>query len=412
MLNPIKRLSPLLLLIFIDSFSYFVVIPVLLQLFFNNSYGLISPHTNLATRDFLTGFTIALSTLASLIAAPIIGSLSDKYGRKKTLLLCLLSVSLGFLLPVLGIWQKNLSLILIGRFMAGVGSASQPVAQAAVADLYGKQSKEKAFALSLIALMMTLPIILGPLAGGYLSDSNLFSWFNVTTPYLCAFVLSFLNLFLMLFFFRETLRSPTQAPMLSLWRLALDLKKVIKTYQIGSLLFLFFSLELAWSQYYQSIALYLSQEVNYSAQSISLFYTYMGLLMCFGLLIIYPVLIRFFSLKTLIRSGIILIFLGLLGCAVMGTTQAQWIFIPLVSIFTGITYVSLVTLISNQIPEGHQGWIMGYISTTLFLAWMLTGFDSGLLISIHPQLPLYLSVIFLFLGFFSFLRKSHRVANS
>ena len=125
--NHFLRLFPLLLLIFIDSFSYFVVIPVLLQLFFHNHFGLLAANVTQTTRDTLTGITISLSPLAALFAAPIVGALSDKYGRKKTLIGCVLAVSVGFLLPILGILQKNLYLILAGRLMAGVCRAGPTV---------------------------------------------------------------------------------------------------------------------------------------------------------------------------------------------------------------------------------------------------------------------------------------------
>src|SRR3990167_7430536 len=135
MLKHFRRLFPLLLLIFIDSFSYFVVIPVLFELFFSAHYGILPKSTTLATRDFLTGFTICLSTVAALIASPFVWNLSDKYGRKKTLLICLVTIISGFLLPIIGIVKKSLLLILLGRTLSGIGSSSQPVAQAAVADL-------------------------------------------------------------------------------------------------------------------------------------------------------------------------------------------------------------------------------------------------------------------------------------
>ncbi len=386
----LKRLLPLLLLIFLDSFSYFVVIPVLLKLFYHNQYGLLPNDTSQTIRNTLTGFTIALSTFAALIAAPLIGNLSDKFGRKKVLLICLAGVVLGFLLPIIGITQKNIYLLLLGRFIGGVGSASQPIAQAAVADLC--EGKEKAFFLSLIALMMTLPIILGPLAGGYLSDSNLVSWFNVTTPYWFAFIISLLIFILIKFFFKETMARQSHAPILSIKEVILSAGSTAKKYHIGSLLLILFSLELGWSQYYQSIALYLSQEFHYSAQYVSLFYAYTGILMSLALMILYPILIRYFAVKNILYYSIILVLMGLIGCSILYTDTVQWIFVPLVAIFTGTAYVSLLALISNQVPTSNQGWVMGFSSTVLFSAWMITGFMSGGLISLNPKLPLYISV--------------------
>ena len=88
--------------------------------------------------------------------------------------------------------------------------------------------------------MMTLPIILGPLAGGYLSDNQLVSWFNPTVPYWCAVSISVLSFFLILFFFQETLAAEMRTQMLSVRELVLGLARAIKSYHIGILLLIFF----------------------------------------------------------------------------------------------------------------------------------------------------------------------------
>ncbi|OGT44392.1 MAG: hypothetical protein A3F13_01785 [Gammaproteobacteria bacterium RIFCSPHIGHO2_12_FULL_40_19] len=402
MLKHFRRLFPLLLLIFIDSFSYFVVIPVLLELFFNAHYGLLPNRTSLATRDFLTGFTISLSTIAALIAAPFVGSFSDKYGRKKTLLFCLVAMTLGFLLPIIGILKKNLLLVLLGRLLSGIGSSSQPVAQAAVADLC--QQDEKALFLSFIALMMTLPIMLGPLAGGYLSDNHLVSWFNATTPYCLAVIISIISFIIILFYFKETIGTEMRTQMLSMREIIFGLKKAIKTYRIGGLLLIFFCLELGWSQYYQTIALFLTQQCQYSVQQISLFNAYMGIFMSLGLLCLYPVLIKYFNVKKIMRTSVFWVLFALLACALL--PKYQWFFVWVVAIFTGTAYVSLLTMISNQVAKQHQGWIMGYLSTVLFSAWMITGLNGGWLIAVHPTLPLWIAAGALLIGWGASLKRS------
>ncbi len=403
MLNHFRRLFPLLLLIFLDSFSYFVVIPVLLQLYFNNHYGLLPADTSLHMRNFLTGFTICLSTFAALVAAPFIGSASDKYGRKKTLLICTVGTAIGFLLPIFGIKWHSLTLVLLGRLIAGVGSASQPIGQAAVADLCEGQERAQFF--SWIAFSMTLPLILGPFVGGYLSNDSLVSWFTITTPYWCAFILSVLCLLLIAFGFRETMSQGMRAQMLSVRDVIVGLPKAIKGYQIGILLLIFFCLEVGWSQYYQSIFLYLSETFHYSTQHVSLFITYMGVLMCFGLLVLYPLIIRYLSAVKFLRLSLWLVFIGLLGCTIFKTPLAQWIFAPLIAIFVGTAYVNVVTLISYRVPASHQGWAMGYTSTVLFIAWLITAFDGGILISFHALVPLIIASIALLISAFLSLKK-------
>lgn len=391
------RLSPLLLLIFIDSFSFFVVIPVLLKIFYHNHYDLLSTVTNTATRNKLTGMVISLSMLMALIAAPFVGSASDKYGRKNTLLFCISCVALGFLFPIIGILQKNIYFIFVGRIISGVGSASQPVAQAAVADVCERENK--AFFLGSIALMMTLALVLGPLVGGYLLDAHIVSWFNSKTPFEFALTLTVINLLLILFCFRETMQSNQRATILSFREVIIGLPQLIKQFAIGGLILLFLGLELGWSQYYQSISLFLHSYLLFSVEKISLFSAMMGIVMIIGLLIIYPLLLRFFSVKNIMHYTILLVLIGLFACALFPIAQIQWVFSTLIALCTGMAYVSIVTLISNKVSDHAQGIAMGYLSTLLYFAWMMTALLSGFLISVHATLPLYVAGMFLLVAF-------------
>lgn len=392
------RLSPLLLLIFLDSFSFFVVIPVFLKIFYHAQYGLLPASTALATRNKIIGFALSLSMLAALIFAPFIGAASDKYGRKKILFFCLLCVGIGFLLPIIGIAIKNIYLILIGRFIAGIGSSSQPVAQATVSDIC--KNEEKAYFLSLIALMMTLALILGPLAGGYLMNSHWISWFSITTPFSFALGLTIFNLLLLSFFFQETHINKTHMHIASLKQVTLGLPQMIKQYRFGLWIMTFFFLELAWSQYYQSIPLFLHLKMHFSVEKISAFNATMGITMSLGLLILYPLLLRIASIKNIMQYSVASVFFGLFFCALFPFSTAHWFFANIVSIATGCAYVSLVALISNKTDTQHQGIIMGYLSTLLYLAWMMTAFDGGFLVSWHTSLPIYLSAFFVLIACF------------
>lgn len=399
MLKQVRQLFPLLLLIFIDSFSYFVVIPILLKLFFAGHYSILPSDVSMKTRDFLTGLTISLSTIASLIAAPIVGNLSDKYGRKKTILGCLVAVMIGFLLPIVGIVKKSVVLILMGRLLSGVGSASQPVAQAAVTDLC--RGNEKSVFLSLIALMMTLAIIAGPLVGGCFSHPE--------TPYFLALSFSALSSLIIFFGFKETMHASAQTDILSISSVFFGLKNAIRTYHIGLLLLVFFCLELGWSQYYQTISLYLSQQLHYSVPRISFFNAYMGILMSLGLLLIYPVLHYYVSVQKIMQGSVLLVFLGLVCCVLFPADQ--YLFVSAVAVFTGTAYVSLLTLISNRVASQKQGWIMGYLSTILFSAWMFTGFNGGWLISIDPALPLWIAALALLVGVIAAMRVVYQKSS-
>jgi MFS family permease len=389
------RLLPLLLLIFIDSFSYFVVIPILLEIYFNQPDSILPSSSSEFMRNFLTGLTISLSTFAGLIASPLIGNASDKYGRKKTLLICLACTTLGFLIPIFGLKEKSIALILLGRVLSGIGSASQPVAQAAVADLC--EGKEKALYLSFIALAMTIALVLGPLVGGYLSDPQLVSWFSASTPYLFSAIISMIIFCLMVFFFSETAtESQLRSQMLSLSDIRQGLLSSLKNHRISKLLAIVFFLELGWSLYYQTISLFFMQHFHQTPQQVSVFNAYIGLLMCLGLLI-YPFIMRILSIKKCLCYSLAIITFGFGGVCLAQNVFWHSVFASLITLFTGIAYVNLVTLISDQAPREHQGWAMGFTSTILFIAWLVTGIASGIILSLAAFLPFYLATAFLVL---------------
>ncbi len=378
------------MLIFLDSFGYFLVIPALLHLIYQPAFGLL-PHATLAQQNLVMGITIALGFVAIIIAAPYVGKCSDKVGRKKTFLVCLIISLFGFLIPIIGILKQSISLIIFGRFLAGVGSASQPVAQAAVADI--AKGKQKALFLSFIACAMTVALLLGPLVGGYLSDASLVSWFTPSTPYWIGLAVAMLNMILLKILFVETVYLKENQQELSLLEIIFGIVPAIKKYKIGKLLLAMFLLEFGWSQYYNSIMQFLSQKFHYTITEASNFASYVGLLMCIGLLILYPVLIRFFSIKNILKVGMLLISLGLFGCVVAPSVFWQWIFVIPVTIFVGISYVGILALLSNNVPNDQQGWVMGYALVALASAWFMTSFISGWLLNVYLALPIIVSLI-------------------
>ena len=94
-----------------------------------------------------------------------------------------------------------------------------------------------------------------------------------------------------------------------------------------------------------------------------------------------------------------LVMIGLIACATLPHLPSQWIFSTIVAVFTGCGYVSLIALISNRTSNKHQGLVMGYLSTILYLAWMMTSFASGYLFALLPVLPLMIAAGFVVVGF-------------
>jgi MFS family permease len=177
---------------------------------------------------------------------------------------------------------------------------------------------------------------------------------------------------------------------------------------VGILILLFFCLEVGWSQYYQAISLFLHLQFHFTAEKIGFFSANMGIVMAVGLLIVYPILLRMFSVKNIMRSSMIFVLIGSIVCAIVSTPTIQWIFSSVIALFTGIAYVSLTALISDKVPDNAQGFSMGYLSAILYFSWMITSFASGFLMKIHPQLPFVVAAIALLIACCSFVLKKRQ----
>lgn len=398
------QLLPLFFIIFIDTLGYFLVFPVFVRVILHNEGNLFAANWSAASRDFLFGIAVMLSPLAFLIASPYAGNLSDRFGRKKVLLFCLSFGVLGFLLPILGIAKKILSLVFLGRFIAGVSTASQPVAQAAIADF--SEGRNKAFYLALIGFAMTLAMVLGPIGGGYISDAHLLKGFGLSTPYWLAVFLSLLNIILLLAYFHEKGQVIYRPEKITLKEHLRKIIKMLVENKLIAIMAVFFLIELAWSQYYQTLYLFLANYYHYSANQIGLFTGFSGLLMSLGLTFIYKYWLRFQTVHKILKISLLISALGFLGSLLIFNPIFQWIFIIPIAISIGTAYPSALALMSDSAPIDHQGLVLGVASTMLGLAWMMTGFFAGSLSALAPILPILLSCIFI-LGacyIFSFVR--------
>src|SRR3989344_1050427 len=169
-----KRTLTLLLVVFIDLLGFGIVIPILPILV-----------ERIGGDVFLVGVIISVFSLAQFLSSPIIGRLSDKYGRRPLLIATAFINALSYILIF---FFHSLLLLFIARIIAGIGSANISVAQAYIADT--SKSHERTKKMALIGAAFGLGFIVGPLLGGIVSEK-----FSTSTAFLVPAVLSFINTF-------------------------------------------------------------------------------------------------------------------------------------------------------------------------------------------------------------------------
>src|SRR5499426_3781437 len=180
--------SPLLVIfitVFIDLVGFGIVIPVLPYYAEGTKFG--------ATPSQV-GLLFASYSIMQLVFAPVLGRLSDKYGRRPILLASLLGTALGFL--ILG-FATTLWMLFIGRIIDGISGGNISTAQAYIADVTTKEDRAKG--MGLIGAAFGLGFVFGPAIGGILGR-----W-GIHIPFLFAGGLAFANAILLYFTLPETI---------------------------------------------------------------------------------------------------------------------------------------------------------------------------------------------------------------
>lgn len=380
-----RALIPLILIIFIDSMGYMISIPTFLRLFTEHSQHMMATSSP-AMANMLFSLCIATGSFGYVLGAPIIGTWSDSWGRKRTLIFSLLLSLIGFVLPIIGIVSASLSWILIGRFIAGLASSSQSLSQTAIADI--SQGQQKAWYFGLVAIAMTLSLLIGPTLGAYLSDPHTVSWFNNTTPFYATLVLILITLALTAALYKNTNDTQDAKKMLTLRNLSNILKESLASKETSRLFLIFFLYELGWSFYYQDISLYLTQKFDYSVILSSQFLAYTGIWMGLGLTLGYKAIVRYFSLNTVLTGTLVSCTVSFTACALTQNPSGQWLFIIPGAIGVGMAYPTLMALISDSVDKTKQGCVLGLAAAAFSAPWGISALLIGPLSNISMSWPL------------------------
>ncbi|HEX2549407.1 MAG TPA: MFS transporter, partial [Gammaproteobacteria bacterium] len=386
------KAGPLLLVLFIDGMGLGLVIPVLNGLVFDpDSHFLPANSYSPFMYNVIYGSVIGIFMLCWFFGAAILGDLSDQIGRKKSLIICLVGAFLSYLLSAFSVSYHSLILFIIGRVVAGFTSGSQPIAQAAIIDLSTPKTKTRNIGYILLAL--SLGFIFGPLIGGVLADHRIVSWFNFSTPFYFASLISFLNIILLLLLFKETHVSEVTTFKIKIYEAVNIFISAFQHQKVRALSILFFLFIFGWSSFYSFISIYLYKIYDFNSMYISFYLTLMGVGFGLGNGFVANYFAKRFDLmpifigSTILTAALVFLMLEIPSVAFV------WLSIAFISCFVSTAYVSILTLFSNQVDDKSQGWVMGITGSILAFVWGLNGITIGLLAGLDVGYPIYISAI-------------------
>lgn len=390
---------PLFLTVFIDLLGLGIVIPILPMVLLAPSVGILPIDMSFSTRSIIYGFLIAAYPIAQFFSAPILGALADEKGRKKILTLSLIGTLVGYLLFGLGIVQKNVYLLFLGRILDGFTGGNISIAQSSIADISTEETKAKNF--GLIGMAFGLGFIIGPYMGGKLSDPSLVSWFNYATPFWFAAILTFLNIISVIFKFKETLITSRKAN-ISLTIGANNIKKAFSIPNLRSVFLTVFFLTIGFNFFTQFFQVFLIGKFSFNQSQVGNLFAYMGIWIALAQGGFQSPLSKKYTPSQILNYSSIL--LAIVLPMLLLPSKSIWIYaiIPFIAIFQGLTQPNGTAIVSSQSDASTQGEILGVNQSVQSLAQAIPPIIAGFVTSIDLRLPIILGSVSILTGWLIF----------
>ena len=387
--------SPLIVIfttVFIDLVGFGIVIPVL---------PFYAEGTAFNATPRMVGLLFASYSIMQLIFSPILGGLSDKYGRRPVLLLSIIGTGIGFL--VLG-FAQTIFMLFVGRILDGITGGNISTAQAYIADITTKENRAKG--MGLIGAGFGLGFIFGPAIGGILSG-----W-GIHVPFFFAAALCFANAVLLYFRLPETVTANHPAKNSAAGGRGFgQLLNSLKEPRLSFVLIIYFLFIVSFSIMTTSFSLYTMFRFGYDAQHTGYLFAYVGIIAVIiqgGLI---GKLVKRFGELPLVIFGALCFAISLFAVPFVGPAAgglaALLVGGGVFSMGNSLATPALTSLASKTAGPEQQGVVLGVTQSVASLARAVGPFLAAVLINSSiahlgaDGLPHYMSDRSLFVTFWT-----------
>lgn len=393
---------PIFMVVFFGYVGFSLAFPIFSPMFLDSTHPFLPTDFPLEYRTLLLGCTLAVYPIGQFLGLPLLGELSDHYGRKSVLSVTLCITCLSYVASALAIIWHSFWMLLISRFICGYAEGNFSIAQSTAADISEGHQRVKNF--GVINMAAGLGFVIGPIIGGKLADPHLISWFGDEVPFWFSAILAIVTLLVIYWQLPETKpkskRDPNHKihPLSGLTILHRNFSRsgMRGLYMINFLFYfgLFF--------FYQYFPALLVDRFKFTPSGIADISAYIAVIIAFGqLCIVRPLAKHVQPRKIAILSSF------LLAPCLVALTVDHLMFIlvfslPLAGIFMSLATTNLQSVVSHSVSENDQGEVMGVNYSMQILGEVITSLIGGFLAGVFAfSLPLVIGGVVVFLAAFA-----------
>lgn len=370
---------------FVDLVGVGLVYPMFSSMLYQPDSLLLPKETSEIVRGAYLGILLATMPLVQFFSAPLLGMLSDRYGRKKVIIPSLLVGCIGYLIAIFAALTNSLSFLILSRVGVGISAGTVAVINAAVADISDQENKSKNF--GIINMATGLGFTMGPLLGGFLSGIDLGFVQGYTVGFLGAAFITSINLILVILFLEDSY-VPKNLKECSLIQGLINIRKAFWSNHLQFVFASIFFACVGWSFYWEFVPVTWIIQYNFDALTIGNWYAYGAAVYALSCgILIRPIVSRFSTYNVLFYA---LVGFALSIALLLFHTDKDWlwIYIPIQQYCMALFWPTAATLISNSVSEEQQGEALGVLASVESLAFAISPLLAGPLLGLTTKMPL------------------------
>ena len=358
-----KPLLVLFITLLIDMIGIGMIIPIVPILFTDPT----SPSFLLAgySRDaqyLLAGLLTAVFGLMQFLGAPILGELSDVYGRKRLLILGVGVLAISQLLFGFGVEIGSLWLLFISRAVAGLAGANFSVAQASIADVTDPKDRAKNF--GLIGAAFGIGFILGPILGGFVAHT----FNNAAAPFWVASILGIFNLLSLSFFLRETHVNQRVSHDLHIFKGIQNILSAWRDKDARPVYLSSFLYTSGFGFFASFSGIFLVAKFGLGESAIGTFFGVVGGWIVVTQIFILRILAGKYNERKILRVSLFILAISLTLYSFMPSLVLLYAIIPILAIPNGLSMANMGALISKSVSADRQGAALGINGSLMALS--------------------------------------------